>query len=240
MKIPRDHPHLVDRLVTGARPVSRLHTPAVRALAWMALPAALLAWVAVAHLRTDLADRLRTPAFALELGLLAAGAGLSTWLAFRAAAPDRRPSGGALGLAVSLVAVACVALLWEPVRPLRAGGGFGAVGVGCLAKTVALAALPWVLLVAALWRGAPVTPATGGALAGAAAFLLANVAMRVVCPNDIPLHVLTWHLLPVGAAGVLSAALGAAWFGRWALSARPSHRLRSRQVRTRGGGQAPG
>jgi hypothetical protein len=228
MKIPRNHPHLVDRLVTDVRPVSRLHTPAVRAVAWMALPAALLAWVAVAHLRTDLVDRLRTPAFALEIALLAAGAGLSTWLAFRAAAPDRRPSGGALWLGVSLVAVACVALLWGAARPLPAGGGFGAVGVGCLAKTVLLAALPWVLLGAALWRGAPVTPAIGGALAGAAAFLLANVAMRVVCPNDTPLHVLTWHLLPVGAASVLTGALGAAWFGRWASSARPSQRPRSR------------
>jgi hypothetical protein len=228
MKIPRNHPHLVDRLATGVRPVSRLSTPAVRALAWMAVPAALLAWVAVAHLRADLADRLRTPAFALEVGLLAAGAGLSTWLAFRAAAPDRRPSGGALWLAVSLVAVACVALLWEPGRALPMAGGFGAVGVGCLEKTVALAAVPWVLLVAALWRGAPVTPATGGALAGAAAFLLANVAMRMICPNDAALHVLTWHLLPVGAASVLSGALGAAWFRRWALSARPSQRPRSR------------
>jgi hypothetical protein len=222
MTVPRNHPKLVDRLATDVRPVSRLYTPARRALAWMALPAALLTGVAVAHLRADLAERLRTPAFALELGFLAAAAGLSTWLAVRAAAPDRPPSGGALWLAVGLVAVAGVALLWEPGRPLPTGSGFGALGVGCLEKTVALAALPWVLLVMALWRGAPVTPATGGALAGAAAFLLANVAMRVVCPNDAPLHVLTWHLLPVGAASVVSGALGATWFGRWALGARPS------------------
>jgi hypothetical protein len=228
MTIPRNHPHLVDRLVTDVQRVSRLQTPAVRALAWMALPAALLAWVAVAHLRLDLAARLRTPAFALELGLLAAGAGLSTWLAFRAATPDRRPSRGALWLAAGLVALACVALLWQPAHPLPTGSGSGTVGVGCLAKTVVLAALPWVLVVAALWRGAPVMPAVGGALAGAAAFLLANVAMRVVCPDDTPLHVLTWHLLPVGAASALSAALGATWFGRWALTARPSRSPRSR------------
>ena len=98
------------------------------------------------------------------------------------------------------------------------------MGAGCLEKTVALAALPWVMLVVALRRGAPVAPAMGGALAGAAAFLLANVAMRVVCPIDAHLHVLTWHLLPAGVAAVLSGALGATWFGRWALSAGPSRR----------------
>jgi len=228
MKIPPNHPELAKQLATDLRPVSRLYTPAVRTLGWMALPATLLVCVAVTHLRADLSDRLRAPAFALEIGLLAAGAGLSTWLALRAAAPDRRPSGGALWLTISFVAAACVALLCGPGRPLPSGGGFAAVGVGCLEKTVALAALPWVLVVAALWRGAPVTPAAGGALAGAAAFLLANVAMRVVCPNDAPLHVLTWHLLPVGAASVLSGALGAVWFGRWALTARRSRSPRSR------------
>jgi len=45
--------------------------------------------VGISHLRTDLADRLRAPAFALEIGFLAAGAGISTWLAFRAAARVR-------------------------------------------------------------------------------------------------------------------------------------------------------
>jgi len=226
MEIPRNHRGLVERLAADVRPVSRLRSPTARMLAWMAFPAALLTGAAVAHLRADLADRLRAPTFVLEVGLLAAGAGISTWLAFRAAAPDRRSAGGGFWLAVGLVVAAVAALLSEPGGSLPASGGFATVGAGCLEKTVALAALPWVMLVLALRRGAPVVPAMGGALAGAAAFLLANVAMRVVCPIDAHLHVLTWHLLPAGVAAVLSGALGATWFGRWALSAGPSRRQR--------------
>jgi len=206
--------------------VPRLRSPTARMLAWMAAPIALLIGAAVVHLRADFADRLRTPAFALEVGFLAAGAGITTWLAFRAAAPDRRSAGGALWIAAGLVAAAVAALLSEPGGSAPVSGGFAAVGTGCLEMTVALAALPWVMLLVALRRGAPVAPATGGALAGAAAVLLANVAMRLVCPIDAHAHVLTWHLLPAGVAAVLSGALGAIWLGRWALSTGPSRTQR--------------
>jgi hypothetical protein len=221
MEIPRNHQALVERLAADLRPGPRLRSPTARMLAWMALPAALLIGAAVTHLRADLAERFRAPAFVLELGLLAAGAGISTWLVFRAAVPDRRSAAGGFWLTLGLVAAAVAALLAEPWS-LPPSGGFAAVGAGCLEKTVILASLPWVVLVVALRRGAPVAPATGGALAGAAAFLLANVVMRVVCPIEAHLHVLTWHLLPAGVAAVLSGALGAAWFGRWALGAGPS------------------
>ncbi len=218
MEIPRNHRALVDRLAADARPVSRLRPPATRMLTWMALPVAVVVSTTMGHLRPDLIGRLGTPAFALELGLLAAGAGISTWFAFRAAAPDRPSPGDGLWITIGLVAAAVAALLSEPGGRNPVVGGFAAGGTGCLEKTVALAALPWGMLLVALRRGAPVAPATGGAFAGAAAFLLANVAMRVVCPIDARLHVLAWHLLPVGVAAVLSGALGATWFGRWALS----------------------
>ena len=84
---------------------------------------------------------------------------------------------------------------------------------------VALAALPWGDARGRAPAGGAGDTRDGGALAGAAAFLLANLAMRVVCPIDAPLHVLTWHLLPAGVAAVLSGALGTTWLGRWALSA---------------------
>jgi len=225
MEIPPSHRALVDRLVADVQPVRPLRSPSERMLSSMTLPAALLMAVAARSLRPDLTDRLRTPTFALELGLLAASAGVSTWLAFRAAAPDRGVSRWAFSLAGGLVAASVAALFSEGSRSLPVGAGFAAVGLGCLEMTIALAALPWVILLLVLRRGAPVAPAAGGALAGAAAFLLANVAMRVVCPIDAHLHVLTWHLLPAGAAAVLSGALGAGWLGRWALSKRKTTRI---------------
>jgi hypothetical protein len=221
MEIPQNHRELVDRLTASVQPVSRQRSPAVRMLAWMALPSALLIGTAASHRRPDLIGQLHAPAFALELALLAAGAGVSTWLAFRAAAPDRRASHRALVLAVAIIAAAVTALLAGPGGPRPVSAGFTAVGAGCLGKTVALAALPWLMLVMALRRGASVAPATAGALAGAAAFLLANVVMRLVCPIDAHSHVLTWHLLPAGIGTVLSAALGASRLGQWALSAAP-------------------
>lgn len=61
----------------------------------------------------------------------------------------------------------------------------------------------------------PSAPAGAGALAGAAAFLLAAAAMRVAYRIDDPLHLVTWHALPITLGAGLSARVGVVWLGRW-------------------------
>ncbi len=217
MEIPRNHKTLVDRLAGDLQPITPMDRPAARMVRWMAVPGSFLVGMTVWHVRPDLLARLHAPAFVLELAFLAASAGMATWLVFSAAAPDRGALAPRLWLTLALVAGAVATLLGASRGGLAVDREFVASGARCLQMTLPLAALPWGILVLALRRGAPVAPGAAGALAGGAAFLLANVAMRISCAQDASLHVLTWHLLPAGVAALLSGALGAIWFGRWAL-----------------------
>jgi hypothetical protein len=53
--------------------------------------------------------------------------------------------------------------------------------------------------------------AAAGASTGAAALLFTFALMRIECPIDEPLHILTWHLMPVLALAALSALAGSVW-----------------------------
>jgi hypothetical protein len=48
-----------------------------------------------------------------------------------------------------------------------------------------------------------------GLLVGAGALLFSFAVMRISCPIDEPLHLLTWHLLPALLVIALSTAAGA-------------------------------
>jgi len=52
-------------------------------------------------------------------------------------------------------------------------------------------------------------------VAGAAAFVIGAVAVRVACPIDEPLHVVAWHLGPVVPWMLVSGLLGSLWLARW-------------------------
>jgi hypothetical protein len=64
-------------------------------------------------------------------------------------------------------------------------------------------------------RGAPLDAAVAGACAGAAALLFGAAAVRIACPIDEGLHLLTWHTLPIAIGAALSAVVGARWLHRW-------------------------
>jgi hypothetical protein len=88
-------------------------------------------------------------------------------------------------------------------------------GMPCTARMLALASVPWLVLVVAQWRGAPLHAMRAGALAGAAAFVAALVWTRFLCTHDEPLHVVAWHQLPVPLGTGVSAIAGAVCLGRW-------------------------
>ena len=52
---------------------------------------------------------------------------------------------------------------------------------------------------------------TTGLAIGAAAALFSFALMRLKCPNDERLHLLTWHLMPALLIVVLSTLAGALW-----------------------------
>lgn len=214
-----ERPDLISQLVAEAHPVRRLWSPTQRLAAWIVLATALAAGVVLVGARHDLDLRLRDPAFLLEVGTLAF---VGVWLASQALrhavpgmAPDRFR--GILGLG----SVAGMLLLREPIQTALSLDAFVQLGAPCASTAVGLAAGPWAALVIALRRGAPLSAARAGALAGGAAAVLAFLLLRLRCPVDDLLHVLVWHALPVVVTGVTCTAIGSWWLRRWRRAHRP-------------------
>lgn len=206
---------LIAHLASAARPVRRTWSPAVRLAVWTACEAlVVLVLGARFGVRPDLAVKLHEPGFVLSL-LLLAGAGVAAAvLALAAAVPDRGP---ARRTVISLIGVtmlvASVAFAAQP--PGAVSLALWLAGWPCAARTGALALLPAVVLLVAIRRGATLVPALAGLLAGAAAFAIAAVSMRLVCPADERWHLLGWHLAPVAIGIALSGAIGARVLGAW-------------------------
>jgi hypothetical protein len=80
--------------------------------------------------------------------------------------------------------------------------------------------LPWLVLWWLVKRGASMDGRFSGLFVGAGALLFSLAAMRIACPIDEPLHLHSWHLLPLLVVITLSTLAGAAW-----LRFRPRTRL---------------
>ena len=131
----------------------------------------------------------------------------SALLALLAAVPGREPE-RALPIGASVAMVAAIATLHAsaPASPL--GSAAVLEGWPCAARTLAVAAVPWVILLLAVRRGATIVPARAGLLAGAATLLVAAAVIRVVCPSDERWHLLVFHLGPVVLGIMASLAMG--------------------------------
>lgn len=216
---PDLHPatdELISRLAGEAHPVRRIRTPRTRFLLWLALQILVVAATGLAlGLRPDAVSKLREAAFAAEIALLVTIGVVNAALALLAAIPGREPAvAAALGsLAVVLgalgVAYASEVAMGDTVRQ------FVAMGWPCAARTVAVAAVPWVVLLIAVRRGAPLVPGLAGVLAGIASFCIAAAELRLTCSLDARWHLLIWHLAPVAMGVSVSLAVGLYWLSRW-------------------------
>jgi len=199
---------LIRELTENAGPVRRLRSPFIRALQWLILSVACIAiFILIMPLHQDLSMVLHDHLFLLELvaafatGLTAAIAAFSTvvpgysqlWLALPI---------GPLVIWLASLGPGCVQQL----------NHFGIQGLPlrhdpwCVPFIVLFGALPAVFATVMLRRGAPLTPRLTAGLGGLAAAGLANVALRIVHPEDVSVMLLLLH---VGSAIVLSAVAGA-------------------------------
>lgn len=219
MSTTQERPDLISQLVAEAHPVRRLWSPTQRLVAWVGLASVLGLGVLVVGARHDLGVRLRDPAFLLEVGTLAFAGVWMASQALRHAVPGMGPDRfrGIVGLG----GVAGMLLLREPIQTALSLDAFVQLGAPCASTAVGLAAGPWAALVIALRRGAPLSAARAGALAGGAAAVLAFMLLRLRCPLDDLLHVLVWHALPVVVTGAACTAIGSWWLRRWRNARRP-------------------
>lgn len=218
---PRTEPRpstedLIARLADEARPVRRIWSPSIRLAIWLGiLGAILVAAVSMIGPRPDLAVKLGQISFAGNIVVLLTVAVASAALALRAAVPGREPpiaaSAGVIVLVLGVLAADYANHVPSPVD----GAPFVAMGWSCALATIVVAAVPLLVLLGAVRRGATFAPGFAGLLAGAAAFFAAAAALRLVCPLDERWHLLVWHLGPVALGLAASLGLGALWLSRW-------------------------
>jgi hypothetical protein len=210
------HRVLVDRLVEDAAPVRRLWPVWARLLVWWVLvviTALVVRRFEVA--RADFADRLASVAYLAELLCLATAATVLAHRALVGAVPGREPWRGTGWLVAGLIAVGLGLGSLAGARTDVAIGHFAEAGLRCAVEITLAAALPWVALLIATRRGAPMRVASVGATAGAASWLMAYVVMRIRCPAEDVLHMTTWHGLPVVVGTLASALLGVVLLAGW-------------------------
>lgn len=204
------HRALVDRLAANLQPVRRLWPVRVRLGLWLLLQLALLGWVAT-HTHNDFMRKLEAPRYLLEVVLFAAAAVLAALIALRSTIPGT-PARMSVLASTLLLLLAGVALLMT--QPLDTGyllSQFIDLGRICAIHTCLLAALPFATLWWAVRRGAPMRAGTAGLAIGTAAGLFSFALMRLKCPNDERLHLLTWHLLPAVLIALLSTLAAMRW-----------------------------
>jgi hypothetical protein len=189
MTMPSSHERTVARLLADAHPVRPLWSPEARLALWLMLQIVAMGAAVIFGLRRDVAAQMQEPRLFLEIALCVAAGAIGAAAALRAAVPGPKSA------------------------PLMAA--FWAV-LACAAVLVAsIAALPWAALFVAVRRGAPLAGSVAGLYAGAAAFLFAAAAVRIACPIDARIHVLTWHVTSIAIGTALSAVAGARWLARW-------------------------
>ncbi|MBV8361947.1 MAG: DUF1109 family protein [Deltaproteobacteria bacterium] len=205
------HRALVRQLSSEITPNHPLWPASVRLTLWMVMEVAILAWV-MSHTTNNFVAKMTHPAYAVEIIFFAAAAIICAELALKSAIPGRTISAKEATIATALVLVGTVILIIaQPMATSDPLGDFARNGRRCAIETIEFGALPWLALWSLVKRGASMSGWLSGLLVGAGALLFSFTVMRIGCPIDEPLHLLTWHLSPALAVIALSTLGGVKW-----------------------------
>lgn len=195
-------------------PVTPLASPSRRALV-LALPAFVVLSAAVLVLARGQGypGAISLAGGGVSLLEWLAGFGL-LWLALREAVPGLGIGAGRALAALSggvLLQILLGILIWQRTGAGLTGPGAVAVGSQCASIEGAiglphLAIATWLAL-----RALPIRPRWSGALAGAAAGLLADSLWHLACARNDLEHLLVWHFGATLAMTLLGAVAGSFW-----------------------------
>jgi hypothetical protein len=193
---------------SGVRPV-RLDV-AFRAAATIAVITAGVAFMLFLGPREDAAASLATVRFPFKFAVtitLALAAAAAALRLSRPGAPMGYARAALLAAPVLLAGGIALELMVVP-HELWAPRLIGRNWAFCLAYVPALSAGPLALLLLALRRGAPSSPALAGAAAGLLAGAIGATFYAAHCIDDSPLFVATWYTLGIGIVTAAGALIG--------------------------------
>lgn len=194
----------------AATPPRRLGPALVAGLVLSAAAAAIV-FATVLHIRPDVAQALATVRFPLKFVFVAAFAAAAVALVLRLARPgaDSAPARRGVFAAAALLGVAVIVELSATQSGDWPRMLFGRNWLLCLACIPMLSAVPLAILIAALRRGAPDSPAALGAAAGLLAGTVGALFYAAHCVDDSPLFVAAWYSAAIALVTAAGAAAGA-------------------------------
>jgi hypothetical protein len=208
---------LIQQLAAEAAPVRRLPHVAVRAAGWLVFAAlSLVVVMLLMGVRRELGDTVDRVDFTIEAALLLLTAVSALIGALLVSIPGAGISGRIrwtpVALGIACVIIAAGELAYAAVTGAPAGQLTFAWH--CVYKTTSVAIVPGILLFVMVRRSAPLHAAWAGTLAVLATAAIGVLGANIICPNDRPLHMLLWHVLPLMLFAGAGAALGK-WLLRW-------------------------
>jgi hypothetical protein len=208
-------PDLIDALVECATPVRRLRPPLVRAGLWLAFAGLILALLAIGHgVRSDLAERIHQPVFAVSIAAALATGILAAIAAFLVSLPDRSQwwlllPAPALAVWVGTIGYGCLTD-WVSIGP---DGVHMGETLRCFA-TLVLTSVPLAIALAVMLRYAallrPGAVILSGALAVAA---ITSSALSLFHDLDATMMILIWNLGTAALITGLGSVFGRRMFG---------------------------
>jgi len=205
------HRALVRRLSSEVTPSHPLWPVSVRLTLWIVMEVSILAWV-MSHTTNNFVAKMAHPAYAIQIVFFTTAAIIYAELALKSAIPGRTLSAKEATMATVLVLVGTIILITaQPMATSDPLSDFARNGWRCAIETVKFGTLPWLALWLLIRRGASMSGWVSGLLVGAGALLFSFAVMRIGCPIDEPLHLLTWHLSPALAVIALSTLGGVRW-----------------------------
>lgn len=201
---------LIRLIADSAEPVRPLPRPIIRTILWAAISLAYVGLVvSVISPRDDLAAALADPRYLIEqLAALATGITAAA-AAFATTIPGYSRRAFLLPVAPLLVWLGSLGQ-----GCIQAWIRFGSAGLSlepdliCFPSIVVVSAVPAVLMVAMLRRGAPLFPHATTALGALAAAGLGTFGLRLFHGQDASLMVLVWQFGSVFILAALASSLG--------------------------------
>jgi hypothetical protein len=210
-------PELIDALVECATPVRRLRPPLVRAGLWLALAGLVLVLLAIGHgVRSDLAERLHQPVFAVSIAAALATGILAAMAAFVVSLPDRSQwwlllPAPALAVWVGTIGYGCLTD-WVSIGP---DGVHMGEALRCFA-TLVLTSVPLALALAVMLRYAALLRPGAVTLAGALAVAaITSSALSLLHDLDATMMILIWNLGTAALITALGSLFGRRMFMWW-------------------------
>lgn len=208
---------LIEQLTADLSPVRPPGPVWRRAAGWLVVAVASLVvvmlWMGV---RRDLGDAAERIGFALEATLLLLTAVSASVGALLVSTPGAGISPRVRWVPVALGLLSIFLAAGELAYAAVSGGPTGTITFAwhCVYKTTTVALLPGIVLFVMVRGGAPLQTVWAGLLALLATAAIGVLGANIICPNDRPMHMLLWHLLPLMLFAGTGAALGR-WLLRW-------------------------